>query len=51
MPDDVVWKTRMKLKVKLIDYIRERFRDNWLKNQGDPSRVVSLLDKSIQTPS
>ena len=35
----------MKLKVKLIDYIRERFRDNWLKNQGDPSRVVSLLDK------
>ena len=45
MPDDVVWQTRMKLKVKLIDYIRERFRDNWLKNQGDPSRVVSLLDK------
>ncbi len=45
VPDDVVWKTRMKLKVKLIDYIRERFRDNWLKNQGDPSRVVSLLDK------
>ena len=34
VPDDVVWKTRMKLKVKLIDYIRERFRDNWLKNQG-----------------
>ena len=45
VPDDVVWQTRMKLKVKLIDYIRERFRDNWLKNQGDPSRVVSLLDK------
>ncbi|MBR1446616.1 MAG: alpha-glucan family phosphorylase, partial [Alloprevotella sp.] len=28
-----------------IDYIRARFRENWLKNQGDPSRVVSLLDK------
>lgn len=45
VPDEVVWKTRMELKTKLIDYIRERFRENWLKNQGDPSRVVSLLDK------
>ena len=45
VPDEVVWQTRMKLKVKLIEYIRERFRESWLKNQGDPSRVVSLLDK------
>ena len=45
VPDEVVWETRCKLKQKLIDYIRVRFRENWLKNQGDPSRVVSLLDK------
>lgn len=45
VPDEVVWNTRMQLKTKLIDYIRARFRENWLKNQGDPSRVVSLLDK------
>ena len=45
VPDEVVWNTRVKLKTKLIEYIRERFRDTWLKNQGDPSRVVSLLDK------
>ncbi len=45
VPDEVVWNTRVKLKTKLIEYIRERFRDSWLKNQGDPSRVVSLLDK------
>lgn len=45
VPDKVVWETRVKLKTKLIEYIRGRFRDNWLKNQGDPSRVVSLLDK------
>lgn len=43
--DAEVWKTRMALKNKLVDYIRDRFRDNWLKNQGDPARVVSLLDK------
>lgn len=45
VPDEVVWNTRVALKNKLIDYIRARFRENWLRNQGDPSRVVSLLDK------
>ena len=45
VPDEVVWNTRVELKTKLIEYIRGRFRENWLKNQGDPSRVVSLLDK------
>ena len=43
--DKEVWETRMALKNKLVKYIRDRFRDNWLKNQGDPARVVSLLDK------
>ena len=45
VPDEVIWNTRVQLKNKLIDYIRRRFRENWLKNQGDPSMVVSLLDK------
>lgn len=45
VPDDEVWETRMALKQKLVDYIRMQFRETWLKNQGDPSRVVSLLDK------
>ena len=39
-----IWKTRKGLKEKLVDYIRVQFRDTWLKNQGDPSRVVSLLE-------
>ncbi len=43
--DEEVWNTRMQLKTKLIDYIREQFRDSWLKNQGDPCRVVSLMEK------
>ena len=44
-PDEEIWETRMALKNKLFDYIKEQFRDTWLKNQGDPSRVVALLDK------
>jgi starch phosphorylase len=43
--DEEIWKTRMALKKKLVDYIRDKFRETWLKNQGDPSRVVSLLQK------
>jgi starch phosphorylase len=43
--DEEIWATRQKLKNKLVDYIRKQFRESWLKNQGDPSRVVSLLDK------
>ncbi len=34
----------MALKKKLVNYIREKFAATWLKNQGDPSRVVALLD-------
>ena len=45
VPDEEIWATRMALKQKLVDYIRTQFRDTWLKNQGDPSRVVSLLEK------
>ena len=45
VPDEEIWKTRLTMKNKLVDYIRKSFRDTWLKNQGDPSRIVSLMDK------
>ncbi len=45
VPDEEIWNTRLALKNKLINYIREQFRKNWLKNQGNPALVVSLLDK------
>ena len=45
VPDEEIWALRVKQKTALIEYIRKRFRKSWLKNQGDPSRVVSLLDK------
>ena len=44
LSDEVIWNTRMGLKNKLITYIRDQFRENWLKNQGDPSRIVSILE-------
>jgi len=44
VPDEEIWETRMALKQKLVKYIREKFTETWLKNQGDPSRVVELLE-------
>ena len=43
--DEEIWNTRMTLKKKLVAYIREKFTETWLKNQGDPARVVSLLER------
>ena len=43
MSDELVWNTRMELKRKLIDYIREQFQETWMKNQGDPARIVKAV--------
>ena len=45
VPDEEIWNTRMALKNKLIKYIRDKFTKQWLRNQGDPARVVSLLER------
>lgn len=45
VPDSKIWDTRMTLKNRLVKHIRESFKENWLKNQGDPSQVVSVLEK------
>ena len=43
--DDDIWDIRKTLKKKLIEYIKVQYKQNWLKNQGDPSKVVSVLEK------
>ncbi len=45
VPDKVVWDLHNDLKKQLIEYIRQQFKDSWLKNQGDPSRIMSLMQK------
>lgn len=44
VPDQTIWDTRMYLKNRLVEFIKDQFRDNWLKNQGDPSRIVNILE-------
>ena len=43
--DKEIWDTRMALKKKLVKYIRDKFSKQWLRNQGDPAKVVSILEK------
>ncbi|MDR2499417.1 MAG: alpha-glucan family phosphorylase, partial [Tannerellaceae bacterium] len=43
--DEEIWNIRKKLKEKLVQYIKAQFEGSWLKNQGDPLKVVSVLEK------
>ena len=43
--DDDIWELRKTLKNKLIEYIKGQYKQSWLKNQGDPVKVVSILEK------
>ena len=45
VPDAQIWDIRKALKNKLIEYIKTQYSENWLKNQGDPSKVVTILDR------
>ncbi|MCC8172295.1 MAG: alpha-glucan family phosphorylase [Parabacteroides sp.] len=45
VPDEKIWGIRQELKRRLTEYIKVQFRDSWLKNQGDPSKVVSILEQ------
>jgi starch phosphorylase len=43
--DEEIWEIRKTLKNKLVSYIKNQYKQNWLKTQGDPAKVVSILDK------
>ncbi len=45
IPDEEIWKTRLGLKRKMVDYIKEKFREDWMKSQGDPARIVRALNE------
>ena len=43
--DEELWDLRMHLKKKLVDYIQVEFKEGWLKNQADPSRIMNMLEE------
>ena len=45
IPDEIIWGARMSLKRKMMQYIKEQFREDWMKNQGDPGRIIEALNE------
>ena len=45
VPDEAIWELRMTMKNKFINFVRKDFKEKWLKNQGDPSEVMRIVDK------
>ena len=43
--DEAIWNMRMRLKNKFINFVKRDFSATWLKNQGDPTRIMSIVDK------
>ncbi|MCH5220231.1 MAG: alpha-glucan family phosphorylase [Muribaculaceae bacterium] len=43
--DEEIWEMRMTLKNKFINFVKRDFKEKWLKNQGDPSAVMKVVDK------
>ena len=43
--DEEIWNMRMTLKNKFINFVRRDFKEKWLKNQGDPTSVMQIVDK------
>ena len=43
--DDEIWNLRTHLKKKLIDYIHVEFKEGWLKNQAEPTRIMNMLEE------
>ncbi|MDE5685116.1 MAG: alpha-glucan family phosphorylase [Paramuribaculum sp.] len=44
-PDEAIWEMRTQMKNKFINFVKRDFKAKWLANQGDPSAVVSVLEK------
>ena len=43
--DEQIWKLRMAMKKRLINYVREQVKEGWIKNQKAPSAIMSVVDQ------
>ncbi len=45
VPDNDIWELRKKLRQKLINYIKQRFSDNWIKRHENPILITEVMGK------
>lgn len=44
IPNEEIWQIRRALKTEFIEYVRENYSERWLKNNGNPSQAVEILE-------
>ncbi|MDD2563423.1 MAG: alpha-glucan family phosphorylase [Salinivirgaceae bacterium] len=42
--DNVIWNNRQVLRTKLIEYIKNRYRNSWIKRNDNPKRIKEVLE-------
>ncbi|MCY1721154.1 alpha-glucan family phosphorylase [Prolixibacteraceae bacterium Z1-6] len=45
VPDAEIWELRKKLRQKMINYIKQRFSDNWIKRSENPKLITEVMGK------
>ena len=43
--DEEIWEVKTALKKRLYDFIKVKYKESWMKNQGDPKTVMSIMEK------
>jgi starch phosphorylase len=44
VPDERIWKLRQQLRLKLINYIKQRFSDAWIQRNENPRYITEISD-------
>jgi phosphorylase/glycogen(starch) synthase len=42
VPDVKVWEIKQKLRARLVNTIKDRYKENWVKRHEDPRRIVAI---------
>jgi phosphorylase/glycogen(starch) synthase len=42
VPDDKVWEIKQQLRARLVNTIKDRYKENWVKRHEDPRRIVAI---------
>ncbi|WP_340111463.1 alpha-glucan family phosphorylase [Maribellus mangrovi] len=45
VPDHEIWELRKTLRLKMINYIKQRFTNNWIKRNENPKIITEILGK------
>ena len=45
VPDNEIWNAKQVLRTKLIDAVKDRFKENWIKRHEDPKQIIAINNR------